>query len=143
MANLSIGVDESYARFWKDYAKQFIEKLKENKFEMTSNWLINWTYSKNIPSTAIDPYNMSGSETTRIGYGRCVLYSTCTGTNNLFYKSVSVHDLNLPCLKPNQSMTQSTCEKEHLTLFEVTYIKKCFCCMKCLIYISLHRSRDQ
>jgi hypothetical protein len=62
---------------------------------------------------------MSGINSMRTTYGRCVLYSTCTGPSNLFFGNVSVLEENIACLSSKHRKQQKTCEEEGLTLFEV------------------------
>ena len=115
------GIDEDYMLFWKNYAENFITKLNESEFDMTSHDLINWTITEKIPNKAFSS-NMSSKEqlSMRTTYGRCVLYSTCTGPSNLFSGNVSVLGENIACLSSKHRKQHKTCEKEGLKLFEVT-----------------------
>ena len=114
-----IGIDKDYMLFWKNYAENFIIKLNESNFDQNSTNLIKWTTSQKMPDKAFSS-DMSGNTSMRTTYGRCVLYSTCTGSSNLFSGNVSVLEENSACLSTKLRKQHKTCDKEGLKLFEVT-----------------------
>ena len=72
-------MDPRYAPFWTKYAKDYMQQLKKYNFDQDSNSVMAWvkkfqTHDKDFAFHK-NMTRLDGRET----YGRCVLYSTCTG----------------------------------------------------------------
>ena len=109
----------NYSKFWKEYTDGFISKLASSNFDLASTTLKEWVRQEQIPSHAYDP-EMFRKESCPKRYGRCVLYSTCTGRSANVTSHASVVT-NEACLKSHQRQDSTSCKKENLILLEVAY----------------------
>ena len=113
--------DPKYYAFWKRYSENFLNELSSNNHDMDSNQLIQFTKEKKIPSYAFCTKMPGEVEANRESYGRCVLYSTCTGKANIgIDHAIVVKDKY--CLTTKERKTQESCGASDLTLFEVSFI---------------------
>ena len=110
--------DPKYYAFWKRYSENFLNELSSNNHDMDSNQLIQITKEKKIPSYAFCTKMPGEVESNRESYGRCVLYSTCTGKDNIGIDHASlVKDKD--CLETHERKDQESCGALKLDLFEV------------------------
>ena len=110
--------DPKYYAFWKRYSENFLNELSSNNHDMDSNQLIQITKEKKIPSYAFCTKMPGEVESNRESYGRCVLYSTCTGKANIgIDHAIVVKDKH--CLTTKERKNQESCGASELTLFEV------------------------
>ena len=113
--------DPKYYAFWKRYSENFLNELSSNNHDMDSSQLIQFTREKKIPSYAFCRKMPGEVESNRESYGRCVLYSTCTGKDNIGIDQASlVKDKD--CLETHERKNQESCGASKLTLFEVLFI---------------------
>ena len=113
--------DPKYHAFWKRYSENFLKKLSSNNHDMESSQLIQFTKEKKIPSYAFCTKMPGEVESNRESYGRCVLYSTCTGKDNIgIDRAILVKDKH--CLATKERKTQESCGALKLTLFEVSFL---------------------
>ena len=113
--------DPKYYAFWKRYSENFLNELSSNNHDMDSSQLIQFTKEKKIPSYAFCTKMPGEVESNRESYGRCVLYSTCTGKDNIgIDHAILVRDKH--CLATTERKTQESCGALNLTLFEVSFI---------------------
>ena len=113
--------DPKYYAFWKRYSENFLNELSSNNHDMDSSQLIQFTKEKKIPSYAFCTKMPGEVESNRESYGRCVLYSTCTGKDNIgIDRAILVKDKH--CLATKERKTQQSCGALNLTLFEVSLI---------------------
>ena len=113
--------DPKYYAFWKRYSENFLNELSSNNHDMDSNKLIQFTKEKKIPSYAFCRKMPGEVESNRESYGRCVLYSTCTGKSNIgIDHAIVVTDKH--CLPTKERKDQESCDALDLTLFEVSFI---------------------
>ena len=113
--------DPKYYAFWKRYSENFLNELSSNNHDMDSSQLIQFTKEKKIPSYAFCTKMPGEVESNRESYGRCVLYSTCTGKDNIgIDRAILVKDKH--CLATNERKTKESCGALKLTLFEVSFI---------------------
>ena len=113
--------DPKYYAFWKRDSENFLNELSSNNHDMDSNQLIQITKEKKIPSYAFCTKMPGEVESNRESYGRCVLYSTCTGKDNIgIDHAILVKDKH--CLATKERKTQESCGALKLTLFEVSFI---------------------
>ena len=113
--------DPEYYAFWKRYSENFLNELSANNHDMASEQLIQFTKEKTIPSYAFCSKMPGEMESNREAYGRCVLYSTCTGKANIgIDHAIVVKDKH--CLTTKERKTQESCGASDLTLFEVSFI---------------------
>ena len=116
----SLQTDPEYYAFWKRYSENFLNELSSNHHDMASRRLIQFTKEKTIPSYAFCTKMPGEDESNREAYGRCVLYSTCTGQDKIgIDQAIFVKDKH--CLATKERKTQKSCEASNLTLFEVTF----------------------
>jgi len=113
------GLYLNYSKFWKEYTDGFISKLASSNFDLASTKLKEWVRQEQIPSHAYHP-EMFRKPSCPKRYGRCILYSTCTGrsANVTSYASVVTNEA---CLKSTQRQDSASCQKENLILLEVAY----------------------
>ena len=117
----SIQTDPKYYAFWKRYSENFLNELSSNNHDMASKELIQFAKEKKIPSYAFCSKMPGEDESNRKAYGRCVLYSTCTGKDNIgIDHAILVKDKD--CLETHERKDQASCEALKLTLFEVSFI---------------------
>ena len=110
--------DPEYYSFWKRYSENFLNELSANNHDMASEQLIQFTKEKTIPSYAFCSKMPGEMESNREAYGRCVLYSTCTGKANIgIDHAIVVKDKH--CLTTKERKNQESCQASQLTLFEV------------------------
>ena len=110
--------DPKYFAFWKRYSENYLTELSSNNHDMDSSQLIQFTREKKIPSYAFCTKMPGEDESNREAYGRCVLYSTCTGKANLgIDHAIVVKDKH--CLTTKERKNQESCQASQLTLFEV------------------------
>ena len=120
--NTSTQRDPKYYTFWKRYSENFLNELSSNNHDMESNQLIHFTKEKKIPSYAFCTKMPGEVEANRESYGRCVLYSTCTGKDNIgIDHAILVKDKD--CLETHERKDQESCQASNLTLFEVLFIR--------------------
>ena len=113
-----IQTDPEYYSFWKRYSENFLNELLSNNHDMASEQLIQFTKQKTIPSYAFCSKMPGEDESNREAYGRCVLYSTCTGKANIgIDHAIVVKDKH--CLTTKERKNQESCAASKLTLFEV------------------------
>ena len=113
--------DPEYYAFWKRYSENFLNELSANNHDMASEQLIHLTKQKTVPSYAFCPKMPGEDESNREAYGRCVLYSTCTGKANIgIDHAIVVKDKH--CLTTKERKNQESCQALDLTLFEVSNI---------------------
>ena len=113
-----IQTDPEYYSFWKRYSENFLNELLSNNHDMASEQLIQFTKEKTIPSYAFCSKMPGEDESNREAYGRCVLYSTCTGKANIgIDHAIVVKDKH--CLTTKERKNQESCAASKLTLFEV------------------------
>ena len=113
--------DPEYYAFWKRYSENFLNELSANNHDMASEQLIQFTKEKTIPSYAFCSKMPGEMESNREAYGRCVLYSTCTGKANIgIDHAIVVKDKH--CLPTKERKDQESCDALDLTLFEVSFI---------------------
>ena len=114
----SIQTDPKYYAFWKRYSENFLKELSSNNHDMESSQLIQFTKEKKIPSYAFCRKMPGEVESNRESYGRCVLYSTCTGKDNIgIDHAILVKDKD--CLETHERKDQESCKALKLDLFEV------------------------
>ena len=117
----SLQTDPEYYAFWKRYSENFLNELSSNHHDMASRRLIQFTKEKTIPSYAFCTKMPGEDESNLEAYGRCVLYSTCTGKDNIgIDRAILVKDKH--CLATKERKTQESCGALNLTLFEVSFI---------------------
>ena len=111
--------DLSYSTYWKEYTDTFIGKLSSGNFDLESTQLTEWVRQEELPSNAYHS-EMYKESTNKEDYGRCILFSTCTGsTANVISDSFVV--TNKACLEKHQRHNKTSCQNENLKLLEVTY----------------------
>ena len=114
----SLQTDPEYYAFWKRYSENFLIELSSNHHDMASKQLIQFTKEKTIPSYAFCTKMPGEDDSNREAYGRCVLYSTCTGKDNIGIDHASlVKDKD--CLETHERKDQESCKALKLDLFEV------------------------
>ena len=114
----SLQTDPEYYAFWKRYSENFLNKLSLNHHDMASRQLIQFTKEKTIPSYAFCTKMPGEVESNRESYGRCVLYSTCTGKDNIGIDHASLLK-DKDCLETHERKDQESCGALKLDLFEV------------------------
>ena len=114
----SLQTDPEYYAFWKRYSENFLNELSSNHHDMASRQLIQFTKEKTIPSYAFCTKMPGEDESNQEAYGRCVLYSTCTGNANIgIDHAILVKDKD--CLETHERKDQESCGALKLDLFEV------------------------
>ena len=94
-------------------------KLSSGHFDLESSQLTEWVKQEELPSNAYHS-EMYKESTNKEDYGRCILFSTCTGsTANVISDSFVV--TNKACLEKHQRHNKTSCQNENLKLLEVTY----------------------
>ena len=112
--------DLLYSTYWKKYTDTFISKLSSGNFDLESKQLTEWVRKEQLPSIAYHS-EMYREPKNKDDYGRCVLFSSCTG-NGANAISDSFVVTNKACLEKHQRQNKTSCQNENLKLLEVTYV---------------------
>ena len=116
-------VDPQYAKHWTRHAEEYLEQLKEHKFDQESKKLMAWVKKFQTHDKDFAFHKKMSRNDSRETYGRCTLYSTCTGENNVGIgeKGVALRE-NEACIPDDRRRTHEDCLKEDpkSKLFEVT-----------------------
>ena len=115
-------VHPKYAKHWTKYAEDYLQELKKNDFDQDSKKLISWVKKVRTHDKDFAFHPKMSRDDSRETYGRCTLYSTCTGENEIGVgeKGVGLKE-NEACIPDDRRRTQKDCEKEDpkSKLFEV------------------------
>ena len=120
-------IDANYAKFWTTYAEDYLKELSKNHFDQESTTLKAWVKAKQMydKNFAFDP-KMSKNDS-RETYGRCALYSACTGKNELGVgeKAITLGK-DEACIPNDRRKVQEECNRKdsNSTLFEVHIINQ-------------------
>ena len=115
-------MDLQYSKHWTKYAEDYLQELANNNFDQDSKTLIEWVKKFKTHDKDFAFHQKMTRNDSRETYGRCTLFSTCTGRNELGVgeKAITLNE-NEPCIADDRRRTQKDCEKEDpkSKLFEV------------------------
>ena len=115
-------VDPQYAKHWTTYAEDYLRQLKKHKFDQDSKTLMAWVKKFQTHDKDFAFHQKMSRNDSRETYGRCTLYSTCTGEKDFDnIKGVGLRE-NEACIPDYLRRTQEDCKKDDpdSELFEVT-----------------------
>ena len=115
-------VDPRYAKHWKNYSESYLQELKNHDFNQDSEPLKAWVQKIDHHDKDFVFHQKMSRNDSRETYGRCTLYSTCTGENDVgILNGVHLRE-NEACIPDYRRKTQEDCRKENpgSDLFEVT-----------------------
>lgn len=116
-------VDPQYAKHWTTYAEDYLRQLKKHKFDQDSKTLMAWVKKFQTHDKDFAFHEKMSRNDSRETYGRCTLYSTCIGENDvdIGQKGVGLRE-NEACIPDDRRRTHEDCVKEDpkSKLFEVT-----------------------